>query len=111
MQIGDGSLAIPARSRPWLAVLRISELFLVTIFLYTLMRTRLFGRSANARFAIMAHWDARWGRCVQKILGFKLISHGAQPPRGVLLTPNHTGYMDIFALSALLPVFFVPKAE
>lgn len=32
-------------------------------------------------------------------------------PRGVLLTPNHVGYLDIIVLSALAPTVFVSKSE
>src|SRR5437879_39333 len=100
-----------ARSRPWLAAWRIFLLAATTLLLYSLMRViQLLSRRAR-RLELAARWDHRWGRWARRALGFRLTARGPLPPPGALLTPNHTGYMDIFAFNALVPCFFVPKAD
>src|SRR5437016_977239 len=100
-----------ARSRPWLALWRIFLLAAITVILYTLMRLRQAVSRPERRLAIASRWDHRWGRWARHALGLRLTARGPLPPPGALLTPNHTGYMDIFAFNALVPCFFVPKAD
>lgn len=53
----------------------------------------------------------RWAKGVCRILGLAVRVEGEPPSGGVLLVPNHSGYLDIFVLAALVPVRFVAKAE
>ena len=58
-----------------------------------------------------ARWTRRWARWMAAVCGIEVSSSGPLPPPGALLAPNHTGYVDVLALGALLCCFFAPKAE
>lgn len=46
-----------------------------------------------------------------RLIGMRVTVLGAPVPGGVLLTANHTGWLDIPILSAIAPVSFVAKQE
>jgi 1-acyl-sn-glycerol-3-phosphate acyltransferase len=60
---------------------------------------------------LSALWIHRWSRAVCLIAGIRVQVSGTVPSSGSLITPNHTGYMDIIALAAAAPCLFAPKAE
>jgi 1-acyl-sn-glycerol-3-phosphate acyltransferase len=53
-------------------------------------------------------WFAR-GICL--VLGIRVTATGERPPRGCLVAPNHTGYVDILVLGSLDPATFVSMAN
>jgi lyso-ornithine lipid O-acyltransferase len=51
-------------------------------------------------------------RLLARILGFQVLVSGAAPPAGgALLVSNHVSWIDIVALSAVMPLAFVAKRE
>ena len=102
----------PARSKRWLAAVRIAGLTGMTLsFAVCLFVQRLLARTPAARDRVIGRWIQRWGRWSCRIAGVRLSMQGTPPTTGALLAPNHTGYMDIIAISAAAPCYFVPKGE
>ena len=60
--------------------------------------------------ASRARWLHRWCRFASRVLGLSLASKGAVPNTGLLVC-NHLSYLDVIALSALVPCAFVAKQE
>ena len=60
--------------------------------------------------ASRARWLHRWCRFACRLLGLSLTSKGALPRAGLLVC-NHLSYLDVIALSALVPCTFVAKRE
>jgi 1-acyl-sn-glycerol-3-phosphate acyltransferase len=58
-----------------------------------------------------ARWLARLTRRMLRVMHVSVRSVGAPPAGGVLLTPNHLGYLDVLVLAATHPVVFVAKSE
>ncbi len=56
-------------------------------------------------------WTQRWAVTFRTLIEINLEVQGTPPPPGVLLTPNHLGYLDIVALASVTPCFFVAKSE
>jgi 1-acyl-sn-glycerol-3-phosphate acyltransferase len=59
-----------------------------------------------------------WSRLLLLIIGVQLQSHGDPPPLteaapspGSLLLINHTSWLDVFSIAAVVPARFVAKAE
>lgn len=71
------------------------------------LRARL-GRGLS--FAERASWLQRSCRNVLSHLGVQVISQGAPPSAGLLVS-NHLSYLDILVLSSLTPCCFLSKAE
>jgi 1-acyl-sn-glycerol-3-phosphate acyltransferase len=46
-----------------------------------------------------------------RLMGVRVRRSGATPVGGVLLAPNHLGYLDVLVLAACRPVVFVAKRE
>ena len=57
-----------------------------------------------------ARWLHRWCRFACRVLGLSLMSKGPVPRSGLLVC-NHLTYLDVIALSALVPCAFVAKRE
>ena len=68
---------------------------------------RLRGRTAPADRAVWLH---RACSRIMKALGIRVSVNGALP-HGGLVVANHLSYLDIMILSAVMPCFFVSKAE
>jgi len=67
--------------------------------------------SENRRTAMgRARWLSRTCEHVLKVLQVRVRATGTLP-QGVMLAPNHVGYLDIIVLAALSPTAFVAKAE
>jgi len=54
----------------------------------------------------------RWHKFVCRIVGIRVVERGVPATdRPLLITPNHASWMDIVAISSILPVSFVAKSE
>ena len=53
----------------------------------------------------------RWSSQLLGIFNIRLVLQGVAPARGSLLVANHTSWLDIYGISAVLPAAFVSKAE
>lgn len=109
--------APPSQARPnrVLAACRGAVLLGVLPLLYLAYALlMLIKRGDAARFAHATRWTSIWAHVYRAILGLRLRVHGLPEggaPPGCMLAPNHTSYLDIVALSAIAPCFFVPKGE
>lgn len=68
-------------------------------------------RDPRRRFARATWWTHVWGGLVRRACGIRLVVMGPPPSRGSLIAPNHTGYLDVFAVASAARCFFVPKAD
>jgi len=75
------------------------------ILSYWLMRLR--GRHT---LLDRAQWLHRASRRVLNAVGIQPVVHGRKPSHG-LVVANHLSYLDIAIISAVMPCFFVSKAE
>jgi 1-acyl-sn-glycerol-3-phosphate acyltransferase len=101
-----------ASSNMVMASLRFVLLFAATIVIFWIIFfQRALARGPRGALRASSVWVARWGRVVCSILGYRVRVIGVIPPGGVLLAPNHQGYVDIFTLSAATGCFFVPKGD
>ena len=84
-----------------------------TVFLMAILIISLpFVRGKTRRRAYQGRIMQMWAGWCCRLAGITVRKHGTVPPsRGILLTPNHTGYADIFVLAAILPISFVSKDE
>ena len=57
-----------------------------------------------------SRWLHRSGSNIARALGIRPAAHGRVPTRG-LVVANHLSYLDIMIFSAVMPCFFVSKAE
>ena len=57
-----------------------------------------------------AQWLHRSGASIVRALGIRAAAHGRVPAHG-LVVANHLSYLDIMIFSAVMPCFFVSKAE
>lgn len=106
----DGAVKA-AKWHPILAVCRLSAVCVVTLLSYC-------GFLLQARFVVPAkkltvakRWTRRWAKALVRILGIHIESNGIAAANGVLLVPNHSGYVDDIALASLVECFFVGKME
>jgi 1-acyl-sn-glycerol-3-phosphate acyltransferase len=101
-----------AQSNSLRALLRLLAVFMFSAWAlagWILVRTTCRGEK---RFIDeSAAWTRYWARGMARCMGLSVSSNGATPPQGALLTPNHIGYVDVFALASILPCHFVAKAE
>lgn len=101
-----------ARSNPIRATWRTGAFFLWTTYCLTgVIVARLFSRGAAAKRTASHRWTHRWLKGCARVMSVHLSVIGEPPPPGTFLAPNHTGYLDIVALGAVYPTFFVVKAE
>lgn len=89
------------------AVLTIVRAFCVVFFSAIALLEITFIPKTNAS---RARWLHRWCRFASRVLGLSLASKGAIPNAGLLVC-NHLSYLDVIALSALVPCAFVAKRE
>jgi 1-acyl-sn-glycerol-3-phosphate acyltransferase len=108
----DDSLQVKARSNPFLAVIRLSGLAMVTLY-YLIVNavSKGFTSDLENRRRATGQYFQKWARAIRRILGIAVEIRGAVPPSGALLTPNHQGYLDIVLLASVTPMVFVSKAE
>jgi 1-acyl-sn-glycerol-3-phosphate acyltransferase len=98
-----------ARSNPLLALIRLLVIILFVIYVcirhFLLMCIRdeagklRLGRESSSLFFLGS----------LRILWINIHVHGDVPQSPVLFTPNHISYMDILAVGAVCPTFFVSK--
>ena len=101
-----------ARSHPVLAVVTFAVIF--CLHLYAILRIALYGlvvRDTARRYRRTAELMHALGRRCARVIGRRVTVRGDIPGPGCLLTPNHIGYADIIAMSAVVPCFFVAKAD
>src|SRR5688572_9329197 len=75
----------------------------ITTFLFPL-------QSRERRKREIEHWSMQ----LLTLLGIRLFLHGIPPPYGVcplMLVSNHVSWLDIFAISSIVPARFVAKSE
>ncbi len=95
-----------------LTILRVLALALWSLkicVLYLCRRLTLGSRAERLRRT--PDWVQFWGRWAAWLAGVEVRCATPLPPRGVLLCPNHLGYVDVLALAATLPCFFVSRAD
>lgn len=81
--------------------------FRLTACVFSWWFLRIRGRVALGN---RAQWLHNTCRGILKALGIRVSVHGELPHRG-LVVANHLSYLDIMILSAVMPCFFVSKAE
>jgi 1-acyl-sn-glycerol-3-phosphate acyltransferase len=114
-----GAVAVARRERtdpPARGVLKPSRLIAwpraIGIILWTLWLTLVNLRTALSKRGMPASVTMKWHRTVLKLAGIELTVTGTPVrDRPVLVAANHSSYLDIVALGALLPCSFVSKAE
>ncbi len=72
---------------------------------------RFLARTVNAKRFAATYWTRQWFLGGRHVLGMKVRVSGPMPPPGVLLAPNHAGYIDMIALGSIVNTFFVAKLE
>ena len=76
---------------------------------FVLMPLQVFGLKFHARLARrLPHF---YHRVFCRLMGMRITVIGEKAKGGVLVTANHTGWLDIPILSAVMPVSFVSKSE
>lgn len=102
----------PATSNPIKAAARIANLLLYKLWLTITFYPRLWRtRSEREVWALGQEFTHRWCRMCCRRLGLRIRIHGDPPPPGTLLAPNHQSYLDVMALGAAAPCFFISKSE
>jgi lyso-ornithine lipid O-acyltransferase len=92
------------------STLRVGRMALYLAWTLALMPVQAFGLLTRRRW--VASFPCFYHRCCCRILGLRLRRIG-QPTaaRPVLYVANHTSYIDITVLGALVPASFIAKAE
>lgn len=67
--------------------------------------------AVRLRLSMRKTFPQFYHRMVCQLIGIRIIRLGEPATGGVLMAANHTGWLDIPVLSALLPVSFVAKSE
>ncbi len=108
----SGRVSRRARTNPALATRRLAPFSLWTWrCLRAYMRERRTLTTQPARWACAARWTHRWFEKGAPILGIDISVEGNPPTGPALITPNHMGYLDVLAMGAACPGFFVSKAD
>ena len=55
-------------------------------------------------------WQSKWSKKILKAMGIQVSFQGTPPSKGMLVA-NHLSYVDIMAISYVLPATFLSKAE
>lgn len=100
-----------AFSNPFLAMARVLCIVVSTTIDYITTQTRLRGTDEAEALAVANDGVATWARHCLRWMGIAVRVEGAMPEGPVLLCPNHSGYVDVFALGATCRTFFVAKAD
>jgi 1-acyl-sn-glycerol-3-phosphate acyltransferase len=108
---GDAPEAARALSDERLARWRAVQAFAVCIGLLCIAPIVLFTCGAKRRVKRSYPWTRRFCDALRRVAGIRVSVSGTMPPEGVLLAPNHQGYVDILALGSTVPCFFVAKTE
>ncbi len=100
------------KTNPLLASLRLLTIIgLSGIFYVAYLLRQLPVRDPEERFEVASHWARRWALVVGRLSGVQVTASSPPPERPVLLCPNHFGYVDIMALTAIAPCLFVTRAD
>lgn len=101
-----------APSSPLLAAWRLVLLLPLLLGMHALFALRVLPlwRSPR-RHRIGAVWVRAGAGLVCRLLGLELRGTLPPLPEGAMLAPNHSSYMDIFALASRVPCLFTPKDD
>jgi 1-acyl-sn-glycerol-3-phosphate acyltransferase len=110
---GDGEEAAPrARINHALSAWRLSLIAGWTLYSHLVhLRARFTTRDPAERRRRAALYTHRWLAGIARCAGIGVTTIGVPPSGAVLITPNHTGYLDIMAVGAATPTMFVSKAD
>lgn len=75
------------------------------------LRARFTTRDPAERRRRAALYTHLWLEGIARRAGIPVAVEGARPNGAALITPNHTGYLDIMAVGAAVPTMFVSKAD
>ncbi|GMW02050.1 MAG: hypothetical protein AMXMBFR84_31860 [Candidatus Hydrogenedentota bacterium] len=101
-----------AWSNPFRAAWRTLAILLACAFFYTVWHCRiLFVRDRARMHALCTIWTRRWAAVLRRCAGIRVSVAGPIPPNGVMIAPNHSGYLDVLAIGSIVPCFFVAKAD
>ena len=100
-----------AFSNPLLAILRLVFIagFSCFIVIQHLIRYPFLNEQGRLRLGLES--SVLFYRVCLRVSGIRLKVKGDLPTNPVLFTPNHISYMDILAMGASCPTFFVSKAS
>lgn len=104
--VGAGAV----RSSALLASFRLALILAITAVLASLCFIRLAFAPDARKDAVALAWTQRWCRALCFAVGLRVRVHGA-PPAGVLLAPNHVGYVDVLAIGGRVRCFFLSRAD
>ena len=98
-----------AWNNPLLALVRLSVIILFVVYV-CLRHFMLMGiRDTAGKLRLGREFSSLFFLGSLRILGIKIHVRGEVPQTPVLFTPNHISYMDILAVGAVCPTFFVSK--
>lgn len=105
--------AVPrARANPLLATRRLAPFSFWTWRCFRgYLRERHTLDTEAARWECAARWTHRWFKEGAPLLDIDIQIEGAPPAGPALIAPNHIGYLDVLAVGAACPTFFVSKAD
>lgn len=104
----------PSRSRASLPraawrLVRMLHVTLVDLAMVLLRRAR--AKDDHHDLQICQADTHHWLTQIVPRAGLRVTTSGPMPEAGSMVTPNHMGYVDIFALGAVVPCFFVSKSD
>lgn len=113
VQVGGGVEAVPRpRTNHALSTWRLIRIAAWTLYSHFLhLRARFTTRDTAERRRRAALYTHRWLAGIARCAGIDVVVQGPPPAGAALITPNHTGYLDIMAVGAATPTMFVSKAD
>lgn len=72
---------------------------------------RLLVREPRRQWRLGTRGTHSWARILCRLSGYRVRVDGPLPPDGVLLAPNHLGYVDIGVIASCAPCCYIAKAE
>lgn len=108
----DSELQRPARSKPFLALRRLTRVASWTFKCYREYRREHATLETDAaRWECAARRTHIWFKGLVPRVGIHVEVVGAAPNGAALFCPNHLGYLDLLALGSVCDPFFVSKAD
>lgn len=110
---GGGEEAVPrARTNHALSAWRLALIAGWTLYSHLIhLRARFATKDPAERRRRAAEYTHRWLVGIARRAGIEVTTQGQPPSGAALITPNHTGYLDIMAVGAAVPTMFVSKAD
>ncbi|MBI2423050.1 MAG: 1-acyl-sn-glycerol-3-phosphate acyltransferase [Candidatus Hydrogenedentes bacterium] len=101
-----------ARASLPLALVRLARMLHVTLVdLATVLLRRARAKDNHHDLQICQADTHHWLTRIIPRAGLRVTISGTPPRPGALVTPNHMGYVDIFAVGSVVPCFFVSKSD